>query len=274
MTSLETLDVREAWIDTMRGRIFAKAWGPVGTTAARAPLVLFHDSLGSVTLWRDLPERLARATGRGVLAYDRLGFGCSDPYPGALPPSFIDDEAEGTFADVRNHFGLRHFVPAGHSAGGGMAVVAAGTYPEASEALIVESAPVFVEDRTREGLRQAKEFFAQPGQLDRLRKYHGSKAEWVLSAWIDTWLSPAFAAWRLDPYLPAVRCPTLVIHGKQDEYLSPRQAERIATLTTGPAETKLLPNSGHIPHQDHPETVIAAVAAFLGGLQAPVSSAT
>jgi hypothetical protein len=36
----------------------------------------------------------------------------------------------------------------------------------------------------------ARDNFAQPGQLERLARYHGDKAAWVLSAWVDTWLSP------------------------------------------------------------------------------------
>ncbi|MGH8437583.1 MAG: alpha/beta fold hydrolase [Pseudomonas sp.] len=48
-------------------------------------MVLFHDSLGCIALWRDFPQQLSEATGREVVAYDRLGFGQSDEYPGRLP---------------------------------------------------------------------------------------------------------------------------------------------------------------------------------------------
>jgi pimeloyl-ACP methyl ester carboxylesterase len=58
--------------------------------AAKAPLVLMHDSLGSVDLWREFPAQLAAATGREVIAYDRLGFGHSDPNPHRLQPSFVE----------------------------------------------------------------------------------------------------------------------------------------------------------------------------------------
>ena len=51
-------------------------WGP---GPAEAPtLVLLHEGLGSVALWRDVPERLAAATGWGVFAYSRFGYGDSD----------------------------------------------------------------------------------------------------------------------------------------------------------------------------------------------------
>ena len=48
-------------------------WGP-GPDAAPT-LVLLHEGLGCVALWRDFPEALAAATGCGVFAYSRFGYG-------------------------------------------------------------------------------------------------------------------------------------------------------------------------------------------------------
>ncbi|MCR2726207.1 alpha/beta hydrolase, partial [Salmonella enterica] len=85
------------------------------------------------------------------------------------------------------------FIAFGHSVGGGMGICCAAAHPDDCRALITESAQTFAEDRTLDGIRAAQRNFAEPGQLDRLKKYHGDKAAWVLSAWVDTWLSPAFA---------------------------------------------------------------------------------
>jgi pimeloyl-ACP methyl ester carboxylesterase len=87
--------------------------------------VLFHDSLGSVELWREFPERLALATERSVIAYDRLGFGKSDPYPGQLGIDFIREEAQVAFPALCDQLELDGFVGFGHSVGGGMAIAAA-----------------------------------------------------------------------------------------------------------------------------------------------------
>ena len=77
---------REHRIDTGRGDIHAKQWTPeIERPDAPAPIVLLHDSLGCVELWRDFPQRLAAVSGRRVIAYDRLGFGRSDAHPGRLP---------------------------------------------------------------------------------------------------------------------------------------------------------------------------------------------
>ena len=59
-------------IATARGTLFARCWRPP-TDVERAPVVLFHDSLGCVELWRDFPAQLCSQTGRQVVAYDRKG---------------------------------------------------------------------------------------------------------------------------------------------------------------------------------------------------------
>jgi pimeloyl-ACP methyl ester carboxylesterase len=42
-------------------------------------LVMLHEGLGSVSMWRDFPEQLARATGCRTLVYSRRGYGRSSP---------------------------------------------------------------------------------------------------------------------------------------------------------------------------------------------------
>ncbi len=256
----------ERWITTDQGRMFAKSWGYQGNAGCRkAPLVLFHDSLGCVELWRHFPDRLTHATGRAIIAYDRLGFGRSDPYPGELGLDFIGREARDWFPAVREQFGFESFVAFGHSVGGGMAVVCAGTFANDCRALVTESAQAFVEDRTVSGIVEAKRLFARKRQFDRLKKYHGDKALWVLNAWIDTWLAPEFADWSLDEALPRVRCPLLAIHGEGDEYGSTRHPLRIASLAAGPSVVRILPECGHIPHREKQDVVVDAIKVFLDG---------
>jgi pimeloyl-ACP methyl ester carboxylesterase len=255
------------WIETAHGRAFARRWQPAGLTSARAPVVLLHDSLGCVALWRDFPAALAQTLGRAVIAYDRPGFGASDARRDALAPDFVETEAIGAFRALREQLGFDGFIAFGHSVGGGMAVGCAAAFPDACRALVTEAAQAFVETRTLDGIRDAERGFAEPGQLDRLARHHGEQAAWVLRAWIDTWCSPAFRTWSLDALLPRVRCPVLAIHGEQDEYGSLRHPERIAALAGGPVSVLRLHNCGHVPHRERREDVLAAVAAFLRGIE-------
>jgi pimeloyl-ACP methyl ester carboxylesterase len=185
-----------------------------------------------------------------VIAYDRLGFGKSDPYPGQLGIDFIREEAQVAFPALCDQLEFDRFVGFGHSVGGGMAIAAAAAFPARCQAVVTESAQAFVERRTTESISDAKRAFAQESQLDRLKKYHGDKAEWVLNAWIETWLSPAFAGWNLDEDLAGVQCPVLAIHGENDEYGSVAHPERIGALARGPATVAILRACGHVPHRE------------------------
>ena len=249
---------------TEKGTLFARAWVPPDLPGdTDATILLFHDSLGCVDLWRDFPEQLAAATRRSVVAYDRLGFGKSDARPGSLPLTFIRDEAATVVPRLREALGLDTIIPFGHSVGGAMAIATAARWPERCAAVVTESAQTFVEDRTLCGLRAAKLDFERPGQLERLARYHGVKARWVLDAWIETWLDPAFTTWRLDDDLRKVHCPTLALHGDQDEYGSVHHPERIERLTQGLSRAVVLDGCGHVPHREQPTRVLAEVSRFL-----------
>lgn len=255
---------RDYRINAPGGRLFARRWdGADGARPDIAPIVLLHDSLGCVGVWREFPEQLAAATQRAVIAYDRLGFGQSDPYPGTLPLTFIGDEAATSFAAVREGLQFDRFVVFGHSVGGAMAVACAAACADACTALITESAQAFVEDRTIQGLHAARGRFSESGQIERLQRYHGEKAGWVLQAWLGTWLDPDFAGWRLDETLRRLRVPALVIHGDQDEFGSAQHARRIAQQAGEGSRLLLLKDCGHVPHRQMTGPVLDAVRMWL-----------
>lgn len=259
---MNDLTSRDRHIPTPKGRLFARQWLPAAPSG-KAPFILLHDSLGSVALWRDFPARLAALTGRPVIAYDRLGFGKSDPYPGRLRSDFISEEARSGLHFIRESFGIGRMILFGHSVGGGMAVASGAAFPDETEAVITLAAQAFVENRTIAGLEQAKLFFRSEEQMDRLARYHGDKAPWVLGAWLDTWLDPSFAHWSLDEALRGLRCPILAIHGDKDEYGSEAHPKRIAALAPGRAEVAIIPDCGHVPHREKLEEVLQLVERFL-----------
>ncbi len=254
--------VERDWaVHTEGGRLFARSWSQGdGLGNGKPPVLLFHDSLGCVELWRGFPEKLARATGRPVIAYDRLGFGRSDARHGPLQRSFIADEAVVNVPAIRAQLGFSRFFVCGHSVGGGMAIHTAASFPDDCGAAITMGAQAFVEARTGEGIKLAKAEFAEPENFGRLVKYHGDKARWVLDAWTETWLDPDFADWTLDDALGRVRCPVLAIHGASDEYGSTEHPRRIAGAR---GAMEILPGVGHVPHREDDERVLDIVGRFL-----------
>lgn len=256
--------VTEKWVDVTGSQLFVRQWSPATPSERRSPLLLLHESLGSVDLWRDFPRHLASATSRTVIAYDRLGFGKSTPRDGRPSMGFIADEAAIVHELVRQ-LEVDSVIPFGHSVGGLMAIHVAASGLVHCAGVITESSQAFIEPRTLEGVARAREQFADPQQLARLEKWHGDKARWVVDAWTETWLSPEFAGWSLDDVLPRVSCPVLAIHGDDDEFGSTEFARRIAA-GAGQGQFVIIERCGHVPHREKEGAVLQAVSSFCAAL--------
>jgi pimeloyl-ACP methyl ester carboxylesterase len=255
------LAVEDRFVAVPGGRVFVRQWSPAGT-ASKSPIVLLHDSLGCVELWRDFPAVLARKFGRPVFAYDRLGFGQSDARVERPSAAFVDEEAHTYFPPLRDALGLTRYGLFGHSVGGAMALAIA-SEDAACEAVVTEAAQAFVEDRTLAGIRAAGRQFAQSAQFAKLERLHGPKARWVLSAWQDVWQSAEFAGWNLDARLQRIRCPALAIHGDRDEYGSLEFPRRIVRGIGPVARMAVLEGCGHVPHRERPDQVLSLVSEFM-----------
>src|SRR5436309_4112762 len=117
-----------------------------GPPPEEAPtLVFLHEGLGSTSLWRDFPDRLAAETGCGALIYSRAGYGKSDPVPLPRPVRFMHDEAEA-LSEVLAQRKIRECILVGHSDGASIAMIYAGSRPAAGlKGLILEAPHVFTE---------------------------------------------------------------------------------------------------------------------------------
>ena len=244
-----------------QGTIYAKRWIPE-QISSNIPLVLLHDSLGSVGLWRDFPEALASHISRPIYAYDRLGFGASSARDALPNIRFVEEEGDIYFPQIKKALGLEKYILLGHSVGGSMSVAIAANDPDCL-GVITMASQAFVEKLTTAGIRSMQKIFEQPGQLERLQKWHGKKAEWVLHAWTDIWLSPEFASWSLASSIGKVKCPVLAIHGDKDEYGSVAFPEFISSRSGGKAEMLILENCGHFPHKERTEQVLERIKPFL-----------
>ena len=234
-------------------------WGPAPEQAPT--LVLLHEGLGSVALWRDIPARLAQATECGVFAYSRQGHGESDPAP-ARPLSYMHDEA-GRLSAVLDAAGVRRAVLIGHSDGASIAAIHAGSRYDARVRGLVLLAPhVFVEEESIRGIEAARAAY-QSGRLrDLLAPYHRD-VDSTFWGWNRAWLDPAFRSWRIDEFIPYIRIPILLIQGDADQYGTLAQLRAVDELAYGPVETVIIPAARHSPHLDALEIVLAAIAGFV-----------
>jgi pimeloyl-ACP methyl ester carboxylesterase len=253
--------VLDSFVEVPGGRVFVRRWA--AGHGERHPIILLHDSLGSVEQWRDFPDALAAATGADVIAYDRLGFGRSAQRTRRPSVDFISEEAVTFFPPIRRALGITRFSLFGHSVGGAMALVIAASQDGACRAVITEAAQAFVEPRTLAGIRSAKAQFCVPDQFEKLVRWHRDKARWVLDAWTEVWLSPEFSSWDIDRYLLEVTCPVLAIHGDSDEFGSVEFPRRITSKVKGLAELAILAHCGHVPHRERKAEVLRLTASFL-----------
>jgi pimeloyl-ACP methyl ester carboxylesterase len=230
--------------------------------AARRPLVLLHEGLGSVGLWRDFPGRLAGATGRRVVAFSRFGHGRSDSPPAPRTPRFFHEEALDVLPALLPQLDAREPILVGHSDGASIALIHAAHHPVTG--LVLLAPHVVVEDVTVESIRETREAFASSGLRDRMARHHDDPdaAFW---GWCDVWLDPAFRAWSLEPEAGRIGAPMLLVQGADDPYGTLDQLDRIEARTPAPAERLVVPG-GHSPHLDAPERVTDAIARFVAPL--------
>ena len=235
------------------------------TRPGRPEILLLHEGLGSVSMWRDFPQRLAQATGCRTLAWSRHGFGRSSPRIRPWTPRFVHEEALEVIPALRERLGILRPVLVGHSTGASMALVHAGAnrWPVAG---VVAMAPLTdVEDSNASSILAARRQYESSDWREKLARHHDD-VDAVFYGWNDTWLKPEFRTWNLRADLAGIRAPVVAILGEGDEYATPSQVEAIRTHARHAASFEFLHLSdcGHAPHRDQPDAVIDAVARLLG----------
>lgn len=235
-----------------------------GLDPAAPPLVFLHEGLGSVSLWRDFPDRVAAATGCPALIYSRRGFGGSEPLtpPYRRPRDYLHHEALAVLPRVLDHFGLHRPILFGHSDGASIALIHAGGAGRPVAAAIVEAPHVVVEPETLTGIRAAQAAWHTTDLPQKLARHH-HHAEATFRGWADTWLHPDFHDLDLRALLPGIRCPVLVIQGEDDEYGTGAQVDAVVRRVSGPADSLIIPQCGHSPHRERPAVVLDATLTFL-----------
>jgi len=228
----------------------------------RAPLVLLHEGLGSVALWRRFPALLAAATDRRVIAFSRFGHGRSQPPATPRTRAFFHEEALEVLPALLREVDAERPVLIGHSDGGSIALIAGGALPVTG--IVVLAAHVFVEEMAVTEITRARDAFVDGDLRARMARHHDDPdaAFW---GWCDVWLDPAFRSWSLDADVTRITAPTLVLQGAEDPYGSLAQVDRIVDVIGRGAERLIVPG-GHSPHLERPTEVVAAIAQFTAAL--------
>ena len=250
------------------GRDFEIEYQWVG--AAGAPLLVFlHEGLGSRAMWKEFPARLCAAIGMRGLVYSRPGYGRSTPRPPneRWGVDFMHRQARDLLPALLEGLGVDVASDPpwllGHSDGGSIALLYASFFPRALAGLVVMSPHILVEQLSVDSIEQARRAYLDTDLRARLGRYHDDpdSAFW---GWNDIWLDPAFRAWNIETELEAIECPLLALQGVDDEYGTLEQVHGIARRVPG-ARVVEIPDCGHSPHRDQPQTVLSEVSAFVAG---------
>jgi pimeloyl-ACP methyl ester carboxylesterase len=222
-------------------------------------LLLLHEGLGSVALWRQFPALLHEVTGRRVIAFSRYGHGQSPPPPRPRTPGFFHDEALEVLPRLLDQLEAPEPVLVGHSDGASIALIHAAH--RSVSGLVLLAPHVVVEEITVTAIRETREAYLSGGLRERMARHHADPdaAFW---GWCEVWLDPAFRAWSLEDEAAQVTAPTLLIQGTDDPYGSLDQLDQIEARAGGPVQQLVL-SGGHSPHLEHGRQVAEAVAAFL-----------
>ena len=230
----------------------------------RPALLLLHEGLGCVAMWRDFPDALAAATDCPVFAWSRRGYGASDPAPLPRPVDYMQREGLEVVPKILDALGRRAVFLIGHSDGASIAAVHAGAYDdERVKGLVLMAPHFFIEDETHDSIAAALTAYRETDLRARLARYHGDNVDCAFYGWNTAWLDPDFRSWNIEDYAEKITVPVLTIQGEDDEYGTAAQVESIAARAKGPVETHLLPDCGHSPFRDRREEALALIASFV-----------
>jgi pimeloyl-ACP methyl ester carboxylesterase len=255
------------WIAGVRGEIVAdgKRLEAVayGAPPDQAPtIVMLHEGLGCVALWRDFPAELAAGTAWGVLAYSRAGYGNSDPVDLPRPLDYMTREALLSLPAVFEAIGFQRGILLGHSDGASIAAIYAGEpFADRVDGLVLIAPHVFTEEPGLASIAEARRDYELGDLRAKLAKYHAD-VDCAFRGWNDAWLDPRFKAWNIEDAVGRWRVPALLIQGADDQYGTLAQIRAIEARSPAPVTSLMLHACRHSPQTEQPQASLDAIVRF------------
>jgi pimeloyl-ACP methyl ester carboxylesterase len=246
---------------TVRGKRLEVLLCPV--PKPRGTIVLIHEALGSVSAWKDFPEKLADFLGHNVLAYSRAGHGNSEGPVEPRSPRYYLDQVEHVLPALFHHFDVQAPVLYGHSEGAAIALLYAAQDPQV-RAVIAECPIVAREERTIATVGQFAANY-ESSDLGRKLERHHRDPEKVFRSWIETiGDSPMMPNFPLQKYLERVQSPVLVLQGAEDEFGGTVQLQVLQKYLPH-LQHEVFEGAGHLLHRERTGLVMERVHRFLAG---------
>jgi pimeloyl-ACP methyl ester carboxylesterase len=237
----------------------------IGPAPDEAPtIVMLHEGLGSAGLWGDFPEKLQAATGCGVLAYSRAGYGASSPVTLPRPLDYMHIEALQVLPKLLDTIGFRRGLLLGHSDGASIAAIYAGGVADHRIRGLALIAPHFVvEDISLISIAGIKQAYETTDLKSKLKRWHND-VDNAFYGWNGAWLDAKFRDWDISEYLAYIRVPVAILQGVDDEYGTILQVEIAREECYCPVDVTIIPGAGHSPHREAPGATLETIAEFAG----------
>lgn len=283
----ETLaDADSQFIEVNRLNVHYKKFG-----SGEPVFILLHGFGASLFSWREVTAPLAEIG--TVIAYDRPAFGLTErpmEWEGESPYS---QEAQIELViGLMDALGVEKAILVGNSAGGTISMLTALQYPERVESLILVDpavyagggapawsrpllktpqmnrvGPLFARQIQTRGPELVEVAWHDPGKItpDVMEGYQKPLRieNWDKALWYLTVSSrESGLAERLDE----LTLPILVITGDDDRIVPTEQSVRLAGELPN-ARLVVIPQSGHVPHEETPAEFMQAVIQFLETLE-------
>jgi len=263
-------------------------WGPAPTTGS-LPVLVLHGFLEQGAAWDRVAGPLATALNRPVIAPDHRGHGRSGHVSPAQHYHFWDYVAD--VQAVVDHLGGRVDL-VGHSMGGTMACLFAGSRPEAVRRLVLVEGlgPPDLEGVAlklgRQFLDSRRDLRPHPQLRDvdeaakRMQRFNRSLSDAEAHRLATRIVAPrdGGVTWAWDarhrarnPYpfqervflrfLEAIACPTMLVDGADSSYAKATPASRVDAARA--VAHQWLPGAGHLVHHDQPEALADVIRGFL-----------
>jgi pimeloyl-ACP methyl ester carboxylesterase len=239
-----------------------------GASPDKAPtIVLLHEGLGCVAMWKDFPQKLALKTGFGVFAYSRAGYGGSDPATLPRPIDYMPLEAKNTLPKVLDQIGFQRGILLGHSDGATIAACyGASVSDQRIRGLILMAPHFFTEEMGLSAIAKAKAAYDAGDLKNRLAKYH-KNVDIAFRGWNDVWLDPKFKDMNVADCIDHWRIPVLAIQGQEDQYGTLAQIDEIEARIYSPLDVAILEQCGHAPHFEQPQKTLKVIVDFTATLE-------
>ncbi len=252
--------------------------------------VLLHGFAANLYTWHNISPALSQLG--SLIAYDRPGFGLSArplDWEGQNP--YSPTAQIGLLSSLLDHFGVTQTILVGNSAGGTIAMQSALAFPERVSAMVLIDPAVYHGMGTPAWLRPV---LATP-QMRRLgplftrqllsHEHDLIKLAWhdpsLLSAEMEQYYLKSFsvenwdkALWEftlasqpsnLRERLDQLTMPVLVITGDDDRIVPTADHKQLARDLPN-ASLCVITDAGHVPHEEKPLEVLAAISQFTSGL--------